>query len=340
MAQSSSTVRGGYPAPDVAVREGILECPGEWRLHHRGTLTDARIAWRVVGPAHGPLVCALGGIWCDRRLFDLDTPGGGCWPELIGPGRALDPQRVRILSVDYLGGSADSSGPAGAPFPSISTYDQADALARVLDHLGVSALRALIGGSYGGMVALAFAERYPERVGSVCTISAADRAHPMAIAWHSIQRHIVRFALESGRPAEGLALARAVALALYRSPEEFAARFPSVAQLEQERFVFPVERYLFTSDSARLEAFRAEAFLCLSESLDLHRLEAERICVPTSAVAVREDQLVPLTDVRALVARMPSAQLREISSIHGHDAYLREPAQLREILQGVLAGAD
>lgn len=328
---------GREPTPTVAVREGRVRWPGAWTLHHRGQLTDAEIAWRVSGPPEAPLVAALGGIWCDRRLFDPDHPRQGCWAELVGPGRALDPARVRILSFDYLGGSGDSSGPKpGAAFPSVSTYDQADALARVLDSLREPALRAIVGGSYGGMVALAFAERYPERVAALCTISAADRAHPMAVAWHSIQRHIVRFALATDRGTEGLTLARAIALALYRSPEEFAARFASVPQREQDQFVFPVERYLF-ADAERLAAFGAEAFLCLSESLDLHQLDAERICVPTLAVASREDQLVPLADVRALTARMPHAQLREISSIHGHDAYLREAAQLRELIAATLA---
>ena len=52
----------------------------------------------------------------------------------------------------------------GAAFPSISSYDQAEVLLRLLDHLGISSLRAIAGGSYGGMVALAFGERYPERV--------------------------------------------------------------------------------------------------------------------------------------------------------------------------------
>ena len=328
---------GREPTEPIALREGRIRCPGEWTLHHRGRLSDAEIAWRVSGPTDAPLIAALGGIWCDRRLFDPDRPRQGCWAELVGPGRTLDPARVRILSFDYLGGSGDSSGPkATQPFPSISTYDQADALARVLDALAEPALRAIVAGSYGGMVALAFAERYPERVAALCTISAADRAHPMAIAWHSIQRHIVRFSLETDRGPEGLALARAIALALYRSPEEFAARFPSVPQLQQQQFVFPVERHLFAPD-AQLEHFSAEAFLCLSESLDLHQLDAERICVPTLAVAAREDQLVPLADVRALTARMPHAQLREISSIHGHDAYLREAAQLRELITPMLA---
>jgi homoserine O-acetyltransferase/O-succinyltransferase len=270
-------------------------------------------------------------------LFDPADARRGCWHEVVGPRRPLDAGRYRILSFDYLGGSGDSSGPEpGGRFSSISTYDQAEALARLLDHLKFRSLHAIVGGSYGGMVALAFGELYPERVGTLCIISAADRPHAMAIAWHSIQRQIVKFAIQCTRPQEGLQLARAIGLSLYRSSEEFAARFPVTPKLESGEFVFPVERYLFADGLEPSTAFRAESFLCLSESLDLHEVDASRIFVPTTAVGAREDQLVPLADVRALVARMRGAHMCEISSIHGHDAYLREPEQLRGILSSAI----
>ncbi len=330
---------GGASPSGGAVTEGILRVSTSWLLHHGHQLPASRIAWRLTGPADAPVVCAMGGIWCDRRLFDPADARGGCWREVVGPGRPLDSNRLRILSFDYLGGSGDSSGPeTGGQFPTISTYDQAEALARLLDHLKVPSLRAIIGGSYGGMVALAFAERYPERVAALCIISAADRPHPMAIAWHSIQRRIVKFAIQCGRPEEGLRLARAVGLSLYRSSEEFAARFPATPRKEGGEFAFPVERYLFSEGGESTAIFRAEAFLCLSESLDLHQVDATRIFVPTTAVGAREDQLVPLADVRALVARMGVAHVREISSIHGHDAYLREPEHLRPVLAASVFG--
>jgi homoserine O-acetyltransferase/O-succinyltransferase len=332
---------GGAAPSGIPVTEGVIEIGAPWVLHHRGELPGARIAWRLTGSQGAPLVCAMGGIWSDRRLFDPGDARRGCWHEVVGPGRPLDANRLRILSFDYIGGSGDSTWPeAGGHFPSISTYDQAEALARVLDHLQVPAVRAIVGGSYGGMVALAFAERFPERVAALCIISAADRPHPMAVAWHSIQRRIVKFAIQCGRPQEGLQLARAVGLSLYRSPEEFAARFPATPRLEGGGYAFPVERYLFADAAESTAVFRAEAFLGLSESLDLHQVDATRIFVPTTAVAAREDQLVPLGDVRALVARMGAAHVREISSIHGHDAYLREPEQLRAIMAVALqAGA-
>lgn len=318
------------------LREGTLELEGEWPLHHGARLRNVRIAWRLTGPKEAPIICALGGIWSDRELFDPQDSRRGCWREIVGPGRPLDSGRFQILSFDYLGGRGGSTTPEpGTKFPSISSYDQAEALARIMDHLGLASVRAIVGGSYGGMVALAFAERYPERVSSLLVVSAADRPHPMAVAWHSIQRHIVQFAIDGGRGPEGLKLARAIGMSLYRSPEEFAARFSGLPSQRDGRFVFPVESFLF-AETSETTGIRPEAFLCLSESLDLHLVDASRIFVPTTAVAAREDQLVPLGDVRALTARIAGAHLHEISSIHGHDAYLRESTQLRAILAAAI----
>lgn len=325
---------------DGLAREGTLEVPGEIALHHGGRLAGVRIAWRLAGPASAPVVCALGGISAHRRVCGTEDPREGWWSEIAGPGRPLDADRFRILSFDFLGGSGETTGPApGAPFPSLSSYDQAEALLRILNHLGIKALRAIAGGSYGGMVALAFGERYPDRVGHLLVIGASDRAHPMSTAWRSIQRRIVRFGLESGRAGPAIELARALAMTTYRSSEEFAARFGGAASREEDGFVFPVERYLLARGRDYAVRYRPESFLCLSESIDLHRVDASRIFVPTSAVGVREDQLVPLTDVRAMVARLPAGRLHEISSIYGHDAFLKETESLRPIFQSALGSA-
>jgi homoserine O-acetyltransferase/O-succinyltransferase len=327
--------------PSMTEREGILEVPGEFALHHGGKLADVRIAWRLVGPAGAPVVCALGGISANRRVCLTADTRQEWWPQIAGPDRPLDVNQFRILSFDYLGGSGDSTGPAnGEVFPSISSYDQAEALALLLDHLGFKSLLAIAGGSYGGMVALAFGERHPERVGHLLIIGAADHAHPMATAWRSVQRQIVRFALDCGRAKDGLQLARALAMSTYRSSEEFSARFNGTPALEGDRYIFPVESYLFARGGDYAARHRPEAFLCLSESIDLHRVDASRIFVPTTAVAVREDQLVPLADIRGMVARLPVARLHELSSIYGHDAFLKESEQLRRIFSVALESAS
>ena len=337
------------PAADPAVREGVLEIPGEMALYHGSRLSGVRIAWRWVGPANAPVICALGGISANRRVArETERSGssetrhreiqrGGWWSEIVGPRQGLDTHRYRILSFDYLGGSGETTGPQPPhPFPSVSSYDQAELLLRLLNHLGIKSLRAIVGGSYGGMVALAFGERYPERVGRLIVLCAADRPHPLATAWRSVQRDIVRLAAASGRPVEGLKLARALAMSTYRSGEEFAARFAGPPTLESDRFLFPVERYLLARGGDFAARHRPESFLCLSESIDLHRIDASRIFVPTVAIGVREDQLVPSADVRAMVARLGAGRFHEISSLYGHDAFLKESQQLRGIFAAAL----
>jgi homoserine O-acetyltransferase/O-succinyltransferase len=336
---------------DPVVREGVLEIPGEMALHHGGRLRGVRLAWRLIGPATAPVVCALGGICAGRRVCRgegdparggpdtrrSEREGGGWWSEIAGPQLALDTQRLRILSFDYLGGSGESTGPrAEESFPSVSSHDQAELLLRLINHLGIKSLRAIAGGSYGGMVALAFGERYPERVGRLIVLCASDRPHPLATAWRSVQREIVRLTRASGRAGDGLKLARALAMATYRSGEEFGARFAGPPTLEADRFVFPVERYLMARGGDYAARHRPESFLCLSESIDLHRVDASRIFVPTLAVAVREDQLVPLADIRGMVARLGAGRLHEISSLYGHDAFLKESQQLRGIFAAAL----
>ena len=313
-----------------SLSEGILSLPAPFRLHHGGELADAKLAWRLAGDPERPVVIAIGGISAHRRIYDEAEPRAGWWHEVAGPGRALDTRRCCLLGIDYLGGSGESTRPPPAALPaSIASHDQAEALRCLLDHLGMPRVHAILGASYGGMVALAFGERYPERVSRLLVISAADRAHPMATAWRCVQRRTVRFAVQVGRASEGLELARALAMTTYRSPEEFAARFAAPPTREDGRFVFPVESYLFARGRDYAARVRAEEFLCLSESIDLHRVEAARIRVPTTVIAVREDQLVPIEDMRALAARLPDARLHEISSPHGHDAFLKEPGQLR-----------
>jgi len=313
-----------------SVREGILDLPAPFPLHHGGELAGARLAWRLAGNPRLPVVVTIGGISAHRRVFDDLQPRSGWWHEVAGPGRALDTQRCCVLGIDYLGGSGDSTRPPpGLLPPSIGSQDQAEAIRCLLDHLELARIQAILGASYGGMVALAFGERHPDRVARLLVISAADRAHPMATAWRCVQRRTVRFAMQQGKGSEGLELARALAMTTYRSPEEFAARFAAPPTRVDGQFVFPVEAYLFARGRDYASRVRAEEFLCLSESIDLHRVDAARIAVPTTVIAVREDQLVPIEDMRALAARLPDARLHEISSPHGHDAFLKEPGQLR-----------
>jgi homoserine O-acetyltransferase/O-succinyltransferase len=329
--QRSALARGRGGSSELEATEGVVQLGERLSLHHGGLLERPRLAWRIEGRAAAPVVAALGGISAHRRVFS-GTPRGGWWDDLVGPGRALDVTRLRVLGIDYLGGSGESSAPqAGTPFPSLSSFDQAEALRQLLDHLRIERLRAIVGASYGGMVGLAFAQRYPDRVEQLLIISAADRSHPMSTAWRSVQRQVLRFALSIGHGSDGLQLARALAMATYRTPTEFDLRFSGPPRWREGRWVFPVEDYLFARGRDYAARYRPESVLCLSESIDLHAVEAAHIATPTELVAVREDQLVPLGDMRALAARLPHGRLHEISSLHGHDAFLKEVEALTPI---------
>jgi homoserine O-acetyltransferase len=126
-------------------------------------------------------------------------------------------------------------------------------------------------------------------------------------------------------------------MATYRSPDEFAARFDAEPERIDGRFQFPVETYLLARGDAYAASYLPEAFLCLSESIDLHRVDAARIRVPATLVAAREDQLVPLADMQRLARQLGGrSQLVEISSLYGHDAFLKEGAALRSVFEQTL----
>jgi homoserine O-acetyltransferase len=322
----------------TGVHQGTLQLESPLLLHFGAQLQSASIAWRLAGRSDAPVVAALGGISAGRIVSDSDTETGW-WGDIVGPARPLDTNRYQVLGIDFLGGSGASTGPLAGQtdFPAISSYDQAEILRQVLDHLRLPQIAAIVGASYGGMVALAFAERWPQRVGHIVAISAAHRSHPMATAWRSVQRAVVRYALKNGDGAEGLRLARALAMATYRSPEEFGARFSSPARQVEGRFQFPVEAYLLARGDAYAASYIPEAFVCLSESIDLHQVDAAKIRVPTTLVAIREDQLVPLSDMRALKDALAGpVELVELSSLFGHDAFLKEATALQAVFDRAL----
>jgi len=267
------------------------------------------------------VIVVLGGISATADV-------AGWWPELVGPGRALDPARERVIGFDFL-----EQSPTGGP---VSTRDQAVALAAHLDALGIRRVAAIVGSSYGGMVALAFAAAFPGRIGHAFVISAAHVSHPMTTALRSIQRRIVQLGLDTGTGREALAIARGLAMTTYRTAEEFEERFSPLPSGNPPRW--DVEEYLESRGTEWTTRTTPERFLALSLSLDLHSLDPASITVPTTLVAVKEDRLVPFEQVRALYRRLPRrAGFHAISSKFGHDAFLKEPAALGAILRAAFA---
>jgi homoserine O-acetyltransferase/O-succinyltransferase len=302
-----------------------------------GARSEVDVAFEVHGPEHGPVTVVLGGISAGRHLAPtaLDaTPGW--WPGIVGTSLALDPGQQRLLGIDFIGASGGPGGGLDTP----TTHDQARALAGVLDALGCRTAR-IVGASYGGMIALAFAEIFPERVSRLVVLCAAHRTHPMATGLRSIQRAITRLGLATERSREGLSLARALAMTTYRSAREFDERFPTAPIPGGPRRKFPVEEYLDARGASFARHLGAEIFIALSESVDLHAVDPRAITAPTTLVSFDTDGLVPPWLMDELEARAPGVERHQrISSRYGHDGFLKETRAVSRCIAAALAGRE
>ena len=291
-------------APPDAVR-GHVDVALDFR--HAGR-RDVRVAWEASGAEDLPVVLVAGGISADRHVAASSVfPQPGWWDAQVGEDRPLDPRRVRVLAVDWLG----ADGALDVP---IDPADQADAIALALDALGIATLDAFIGASYGAMVGLQFAARHPRRLRRLCAISGTHRAHPYASAWRALQRQAVALGALQCDEADGLALARQLALLSYRTPEEFATRFAS-ADVVAGRVRVGAEDYLRHCGAKYVARTTPTAFLRLSESIDLQCVDPARIAIPVDVVAVAGDRLLPLQDAYELVECLPGARLHVLRSI-------------------------
>ena len=294
------------------------------------------LRYECVGAPHAPVLLALGGISAHRHVVShTEDASPGWWEGLSGARRPLDLASRRVLGVDYLDGGRAADG---GPVRTITTRQQAVAIVRLLDHLGIERLEAVIGASYGGMVALALAAEWPERIGRLVVICAAHEPHPMATALRVAQRRIVELGLATGRADDCMGIARGIAMTTYRTAREFSERFDAAARIGGGGVEFDVERYLRHAGKRFAEQMSPERFLALSLSADLHRVVPECVAVRTTVVAAQGDTLVPASQLRSLARRLPMLDnFITLRSRFGHDAFLTEPARLGRLLNAALA---
>jgi homoserine O-acetyltransferase len=316
----------------VAWQHGVLELPRPFRLDSGAILANACLAWQCVGPADAPLIIALGGISAHRRTCAAD--GRGWWEEQCGAGRTFDTQRYRVLGIDWLGGCDESTGPRSyetnlsQDFPVVSTADQARAVLVLLNRLGVRRVHLLAGASYGGNVAQQLAALLGDRLRRLVLLSAAHRPAQFGLALRHIQRSILA---QGGESPQALALARELAVLCYRTTEGVEQRF------NDDPTRGGVTGWLQHHGEKFSARFDSAAYRCLGHSLDGHYIDPATIRVPTTVFAVREDLTVPLSLLHDYVARAGGpCELVEISSAHGHDAFLKEAAAVSHLLSSAL----
>lgn len=299
-------------------------------LAHGGS-AETSLRYELSGEEGLPLLFVSGGISAGRHVLSSRPFAEPGWWE--SQSNSFDSARYRILSFDWVGADGEIDRP-------IDPVDQAKAIASLLDQLVMERLHGFIGSSYGGMVGMHFASLYPARLGGLLAISAAGASHPFSSANRALQRRALALGEAAGDPAAGVKLARSLAMLTYRTPEEFGDRFAGQVQVSGETVRVPAEDYLDAQGDRHAQRMSAVAYRRLSESIDLHRIDPAKVQVPVTLVAVDSDSLVPPADVEALSRALPQGAFSLIRSRFGHDAFLKEQAQLADHIQRFLQSLD
>ena len=279
------------------------------------------------------------------------------WPELFAPGGVFADNRWCVISTNILGSRYGSTGPTsidprtglpyGDSFPLVTIGDIVRAQTKVLEYWGVERLHAVLGGSIGGMQALEWALRFPERV-ERCIAIAATPLNSLGLALNHLQRQSIEVS-----PALGLHFARALAMCTYKSPGLFAQRHgrkpnrKGPAPWDSRDGKFDVAGYLEYQGEIFSRRFDPETYKVITRAMDLwdpardHGSGVwERIAAKTTLVGIDSDWLFPAEDVRSLAEALREYEVdvryRELPSDHGHDAFLAEPALINGILREAL----
>ena len=234
---------------------------------------------------------------------------GGWWEPLIGPGRAIDTDRWFVVCSNMIGSAYGSSGPVrGQPFPDIETGDMVTAQHRLLEHLGVGQLAAVVGFSYGGHLTFEWGSRHPERMRALVPVAtgiASRMGEERALALEA------RFAgLDD--PTEELERLRFETLERYGDLDWFSDRLGSreAGRREVETLARKWARE-FTPESLIVLARAAGRFDA--------RPRAGAICAPLLYVLSRSDALFPPALAEPTLALLGSgASYFEIDSPWGH----------------------
>ncbi len=274
--------------------------------------------------------------------------------------------------VNNLGGCFGSTGPAsinpatgkpwGSDFPIVTVEDWVDAQARLADYLGIDRFAAVMGGSLGGMQALSWAIRYPERIGNALVIAAAPNLSAQNIAFNEVARaailtdpdfHDGHYYAYGVKPVRGLRIARMVGHITYISDDQMGEKFGrTLREGLNYSFApeFEIESYLRYQAEKFSEYFDANTYLRITKALDyfdpalvtdgnLTRALAPASCrflVISFTTDWRFSPARAREIVKALVDNRRDVSYAEILAPHGHDAFLLDTPQYHAVVRSYL----
>ena len=298
----------------------------------------------------------------------------GWWDNLIGPGKPLDTNRFHVISVNNSGSCFGSTGPMdpnpdpaangrryGADFPVMTVEDWVDAQARLVEALGIEQLAAVIGGSLGGMQALAWSLRYPGRLRRCIAVATAPNLSAQNIAFNEVARRAIitdpdfhggHYYEHGAVPRRGLRVARMLGHITYLSDDAMAAKFGremrgATPGYSTQNIEFQIEGYLRHQADKFSEYFDANTYLLITRALDYFdpaRAHGGDLTA-TFAPARCRFQIVSFTTdwrfaparsreiVKALVDNRLDVSYAEIDAPHGHDAFLLDDPRYHGVLR-------
>ncbi|MDY0744549.1 homoserine O-acetyltransferase [Paucibacter sp. R3-3] len=295
----------------------------------------------------------------------------GWWDNLIGPGKPLDTDKFFVIGINNPGSCFGSTGPMhvnpatgkvyGADFPVVTVHDWVDAQARVLDRLGIGQLAGVLGGSLGGMQALDWSLRYPERLRHCIAIATAPSLSAQNIAFNEVARRAIitdpdfhggHFYAHGVVPKRGLRVARMIGHITYLSDDVMEQKFGRQMRATElgystQDIEFQIESYLRYQGDKFSEYFDANTYLLITRALDyfdpatghggdLSRTFASARCKYLVASFTTDWRFSPARSreiVKALLDNKLDVSYAEIDAPHGHDAFLLDDPRYHGVLK-------
>ena len=303
-------------------------------------------------------------------VYSDNDKSAGWWDNMVGPGKPLDTDRFFVIGVNNLGSCFGSTGPMhanpatgrpyGASFPLVTVEDWVQAQARLADVLGIAQFAAVMGGSLGGMQAMAWSTMYPERLRHCVVIASTPRLSTQNIAFNDVARQAILtdpdyhggdFYAHGVVPKNGLRVARMVGHITYLSNDDMAEKFGRALRSGAYQFGygvdFEIESYLRYQGDKFSEYFDANTYLLITKALDYFDPARAFDGDLTRAMAGTQAQFLVVsftTDwrfaparsreiVQALVNNRRRVTYAEIDAPHGHDAFLLEDARYMDTVR-------
>lgn len=312
-----------------------------------------------------------------------DSQEVGWWDNMVGPGKPLDTNRFFVIGVNNLGSCFGSTGPMsidpatnrpyGASFPVITVEDWVHAQARVADHFGIERFAAVMGGSLGGMQALAWSLMYPSRVAHCLVIASTPKLSAQNIAFNEVARSAIRsdpdfhggdYYAQGVKPRRGLRVARMIGHITYLSDDDMATKFGRALRRAESAdgivsdaykfsfdVEFEVESYLRYQGDKFAEYFDANTYLLITRALDYFDPAKDHDGDLTAALEATTAKFLVAsftTDwrfaparsrelVRALLKLKRDVSYAEIDAPHGHDAFLLNDPRYHNLIRAQYA---